>query len=75
VRDVAGIAEEIRAGVAEILATWWAARGSAIYEESHLAEGIERLLLVFTEFLRSPAPLEGFSREGATRSLIEEISL
>jgi diguanylate cyclase (GGDEF)-like protein len=74
VRDVAGIAEEIRAGVAEILATWWAARGSAIYEESHLAEGIERLLVVFTEFLRSPAPLEEFSREGATRALIEEIS-
>jgi len=74
VRDVARIAEEIGAGVAEILATWWAARGSAIYEESHLVEGIERLLLVFTEFLRSPAPLEGFSREGATRALIEEIS-
>jgi diguanylate cyclase (GGDEF)-like protein len=74
VRDVAGIAEEIRAGVPEILAMWWAARGSAIDEESHLAESIGQLLVVFTEFLRSPSPLEGFSREGATRALIGEIS-
>jgi diguanylate cyclase (GGDEF)-like protein len=76
VRDVAAIAEEIRAGVPEILAMWRDARGRAIDEDPspHLVEGVGRLLDVFTEFLWSPAPLEGFSREGATRALVEEIS-
>ena len=76
VRDVAGIAEEIRASVPEILARWRDARGGAVDEDSYqqLVEGIGRLLVVFTEFLQSPAPLEGFSREGATRALIGEIA-
>jgi diguanylate cyclase (GGDEF)-like protein len=76
VRDVAGIAEEIRAGVPEILARWRDARGDAVDEDSYqqLVEGIGRLLVVFTEFLQSPAPLEGFSREGATRALVGEIA-
>ncbi len=76
VRDVTGIAEEIQAGVPEILAMWREARGNAADEDpySHLVEDIRRLLVVFTEFLRSPSPLEGFSRGGATRALIEEIS-
>jgi diguanylate cyclase (GGDEF)-like protein len=76
VRDVTGIAEEIRAGVPEILAMWRGARGSALDEDSypHLVEGIGRLLVVFTEFLRSPSPIEGFSRGGATHALVEEIS-
>jgi hypothetical protein len=76
VRDVEGIAEEIRAGVPEILARWRVARGGAADEGSHprLVEGARRLLLVFTEFLRSPSPLEEFSREGATRALVGEIS-
>jgi diguanylate cyclase (GGDEF)-like protein len=75
VRDVAGIAEEIRAGVPEILAMWQDTRG-AVDEDSYLrlVEGMGRLLDVFTEFLRSPASLEEFSREGATRALVEEIS-
>jgi diguanylate cyclase (GGDEF)-like protein len=76
VTDVAGIAEEIRDGVPEILARWWDARGGVVDEDSYqqLVEGIGRLLVVFTEFLRSPAPLEGFSREGATRALVGEIA-
>ena len=75
-RDVEGIAEEIRAGVSEILDGWRDERGSAADEEFYpeLVEGIGRILVVFTEFLQSPSPLEKFSREGATRALIEEIS-
>ncbi len=74
VSDITGIAEEIKAGVPEILATWRAARGDDVDEDSRLVESIGRLLVVFAEFLRSPAPLTGFSREGATRALIKEIS-
>lgn len=76
VRDVERIAEEIRAGVSEILDGWRDERGSAADEEFYpeLVEGIGRILVVFTEFLQSPSPLEKFSREGATRALIEEIS-
>jgi GGDEF domain-containing protein len=74
VRDLTRIAEEIRAGVPEILAAWRAERGGVVDEDPYLEEGVERILVVFTEFLRSPSPLEGFSREGATRALIEEIS-
>jgi diguanylate cyclase (GGDEF)-like protein len=74
VEDVAGIAEEIRVGVPEILGMWREARGSAADEDSYLVESIGRILVVFTEFLRSPSPLEGFSREGATRALVKEIS-
>jgi diguanylate cyclase (GGDEF)-like protein len=76
VKDVAGIAEEIRAGVPEILPMWRDMRGSAADEDSypHLVESIGRLLVIFTEFLQSPASLEGFSREGAPRTLIEEIA-
>ncbi|CAA9419955.1 MAG: GGDEF domain protein [uncultured Rubrobacteraceae bacterium] len=76
VRDVEGIAEEIRAGVPEVLAKWRDARESAAAEEFYpeLTEGIGKILVVFTEFLQSPSPLENFSREGATRALIEEIS-
>lgn len=76
VRDVTGIAEEIRAGVPEILRMWRDARGGAIDEETypHLEEGVGRLLVVFTEFLQSPVPLERFTREGATRALVGEIA-
>src|SRR5918997_4948429 len=76
VRDVEVIAEEIRAGVPDILTGWRGARGSAVDEETYpeLVEGIGKILVVFTEFLQSPSPLESFSREGATRALIGEIS-
>jgi diguanylate cyclase (GGDEF)-like protein len=76
VRDVEGIAEEIRASVPEILSRWQEVRGSAADEDAYprLVESIGQLLVVFTEFLRSPSPLEEFSREGATRALVQEIS-
>ena len=75
-RDVEGIAEEIRAGVPEILDSWRDARESAVDEESYpkLVDGIGKILVVFTEFLQSPSPVDSFSREGATRALIQEIS-
>jgi diguanylate cyclase (GGDEF)-like protein len=76
VKNVAEIAEEIRVGVPEILAMWQNARGGGVDEDfyPHLVEGIERILVVFTEFLRSPTLIEGFNREGATRALVEEVS-
>jgi diguanylate cyclase (GGDEF)-like protein len=37
-------------------------------------ESIGKVLVVFTEFLRSLSPLEEFSREGTTRALVEKIS-
>lgn len=60
----------------EIITRWRTERGSAADEDAYpqLIESIGQLLLVFTEFLRSPSPLEEFSREGATRALIQEIS-
>ena len=73
-RDVPGIAEEIRAGVPDILGMWQKVRGNAADEDAFLAEGVGRLLVIFTEFLQSPSSLEGFSRQGATRALVEEIS-
>ena len=75
-RGVEGIAEEIKASVPEVLASWRDARGSAADEDYYpeLVECIGKILVVFTEFLRSPSPLEKFSREGATRALVEEIS-
>ncbi len=73
-RDVPGIAEEIRAGVPDILGMWQKVRGNAADEDTFLAEGVGRLLVIFTEFLQSPSSLEGFSRQGATRALVEEIS-
>jgi diguanylate cyclase (GGDEF)-like protein len=76
VRDVEGIAQEIRASVPEILTRWRDARSSAADGDvqPELVESIGQLLVVFTEFLRSPSPLEEYSREGATRALVQEIS-
>jgi diguanylate cyclase (GGDEF)-like protein len=76
VRDVERIAEEIRAGIPEILARWRDVRGVGATEDAYqrLVESIGKVLVVFTEFLRSPSPLQEFSREGTTRALVEEIS-
>jgi hypothetical protein len=76
VRDVEGIAEEIRAGVPEILASWQDERVIFASEDAYqgLVESIGKVLVVFTEFLRSLSPLEEFSREGTTRALVEKIS-
>jgi diguanylate cyclase (GGDEF)-like protein len=75
-RDVERIAEEIRAGVPAILAGWRDERGAVATGDAHqrLVESLGKVLVVFTEFLRSPWALEEFSREGTTRALVEEIS-
>ena len=51
-------------------------RGVGATEDAYqrLVESIGKVLVVFTEFLRSPSPLQEFSREGTTRALVEEIS-
>jgi hypothetical protein len=74
VSDVTQVADEIRAGVPEELPAWQDARGADEDFNPHLVEDVEQLLVVFTELLRSTAPLEGFSREGAIRALVEGIS-
>lgn len=73
-RDVTGIAEEIRAGVPDSLRRWREARESEAELPPRFVEGLGRILVVFTEFLQSPASLTEFSREGATRALVEDIA-
>lgn len=74
-RDTAGIAEGLRAGTPEVLKAWRSSRGgSASTMEDQLVQEVGQVLEIFSEFLRSPEPLEGFSREGATRTLVARIS-
>ena len=74
-RDAAGIAEGLKAGMPEVLADWRRERGGLDGEaEDRLLAEVGQLLEIFSEFLRSPEPLEGFSREGATRALVAKIS-
>lgn len=67
-----GIAEEIQAGVPGILNSWRGER--AVGVPARLEEGVGRILVVFTEFLRSPAVPSEFGRDGTTRALVEEIA-
>ena len=65
----------MRVGAPEVLEAWRRARGGMEGEVGgRLTRGMAQLLEVFAEFLRSPASLEGFSREGATRASVAEIS-
>lgn len=74
-RDTAGIAEGLRVGTPEILEAWRSGRGgSASTLEDRLSGEVGQLLEIFSEFLRSPEPLEEFSRDGATRSLVARLS-
>lgn len=74
-RDAAGIAEVLRAGTPEVLAAWRSDRRGLDGEaEDRLVREVGQMLEIFSEFLRSPEPLEGFSREGATRRLVARIS-
>ncbi len=74
-RDAAGIAEGLRAGTPEVLAAWRRDRGGIDGDAAgRLVEEVARLLEIFAEFLRSPEPLEGFSREGSTRAMVTKIS-
>ncbi len=63
-----------KASVPDVLAAWQDARGPTKTYNPHLVEGVGHLQVVCTQLLRSPTPLEGFSREGAIRALIEDIS-
>lgn len=66
------IPEEVRAGLPEILDSWRVDRGGGAGER--LVEDVEHLTLVFVEFLQSSETVETFSRGGATRAEVEEIS-
>lgn len=70
------IPEEIQAKTPQILAYWRDSRGDEPEDEaaSRLARGIERLIEVFVDFLRSPEPVGTFSRGGGIRALVREIS-
>ena len=76
VENVSRISQEIDASVSEILDLWRKARDGASGEERYpeLVEGIERLIGVFTEFLRSPESTDTFNRGGATRALVGELA-
>lgn len=63
----------MRAGTPEVLAAWRRDRGG-VDDAGRLVEEVGRLLEIFAEFLRSPEPLEGFSREGSTRAMVTKIS-
>jgi diguanylate cyclase (GGDEF)-like protein len=60
----------------DIVASWREARrgdvGDGAY--SRLTAGMEQLVSVFIEFLRSPESVETFSRGGAVRGLVGEIA-
>ena len=73
-RDAAGIGEGLRAGGPEVLEAWRRDRGVDGEAGTRLVEEVGRILDVFAEFLQSPEPLEGFSREGATRAMVARIS-
>ena len=74
VRDAAGIARGLKTGTPEVLAAWRRDRGVDGEAGVRLAEEVGRLIDVFAEFLLSPEPLEGFSREGSTRAMVAKIS-
>lgn len=74
--DISRISEEISRNAPEIRDLWKRERDGASGEERHpdLVKGIERLIVVFTEFLSSPESTETFSRGGATRALVGELA-
>ena len=70
------IPDEIRDRLPEILSFWRASRGGEPGDGpySRLVDGMERLTVIFTEFLRTPQTVETFSRGGAIRALVREIA-
>lgn len=71
------IAEEVSRSLPAVLEMWRESRGVVSGEEeeyARLSEGMGRMLEVFTEFLRSVEDVETFSKGGATRRTVEEIS-
>jgi diguanylate cyclase (GGDEF)-like protein len=70
------IPERIRHDLPSIVASWREARRGDAEDGaySRLAVGIEQLVSVFVDFLRSPDSVETFSRGGAVRGLVGEIA-
>ena len=70
------IPDRLREDLPEILASWREDRRGDIEDGaySRLSSGMEGLILVFIEFLRSPESVETFSRGGAIRTLVGEIA-
>lgn len=70
------IADEIQDNLPEVLASWREARSEVLDEGAYanLLGGIERLTVVFTEFLRSADTVETFSKGGEIRAMVGEIA-
>ena len=68
------IPDRIRDDLPAILECWRDKRGGGCEGEQRLAAGMERLILVFVEFLRSEDTVETFSRGGGTHALVDEIA-
>lgn len=70
------IAGEIESRLPEVVALWRESRPSEAEDTSfeRLCENIERVTLVFVEFIRSPESVETFSRGGATQRLVRELA-
>lgn len=68
------IPERIRGDAASIMAFWREERGADAPEYARLASGMERLVVVFADFLGSGETVETFSQGGATRGLVGEIA-
>lgn len=70
------IPDRIRQDLPSIVASWREARRGDADDGaySRLVAGMEQLVWVFIEFLRSPDSVETFSRGGAVRGLVGEIA-
>jgi diguanylate cyclase (GGDEF)-like protein len=70
------ISERIREDMPTIVASWREDRRGDAEDGaySRLVAGMEELISVFIEFLRSPEDVETFSRGGAIRTLVGEIA-
>jgi diguanylate cyclase (GGDEF)-like protein len=69
------IPERIHDDLPGIVASWRESRGGEDVEDgaySRLVAGMEELVLIFIEFLRSPESVETFSRGGRIRALVRE---
>src|SRR3712207_6264621 len=70
------IPDRLRDDLPAIVASWREDRRGDAEEGaySRLVAGMEALISVFIEFLRSPESVETFSRGGATHTLVGEIA-
>ena len=70
------IPDSIRAELSAVVASWREERGGDTEDGaySRLVAGMEDLISVFIEFLRSPESVETFSRGGTIRALVGEIA-